>query len=185
TLYHFYAARLAELDNTEKSLTFAAHSILGYLPFERDHDQQHWLANLGRELFEQALSMDPTNDSSIVGLGGCLMFGATAGADGNSMEGIMKVREVADKDSTNMFAQYMLGVGGVISKQFDRAAARFEKVVNAQPDNLEAMFKLAETYEMAGNKQLAATWYEKILNRVDNPDLKMELASRIDILRKG
>jgi tetratricopeptide (TPR) repeat protein len=183
TLHYFYEAKLAELDNTEKSLTFAAHSILGYLPFERNHEMQHYLANLGKQLFEKALSINATNDSTIVGLGGCLMYGAHTEDAAASMAGIVKVREVAERDSTNIFAQYMLGVGGVISKQFDRAAARFEKVVKAQPDNLEAMFKLAETYEMAGQKELAAGWYEKIMQKVDNTQLRMELAKRIETLR--
>lgn len=183
-LHYFYEAQIAELDNTEKSLTFAAHSILGYLPFERTHDLQHWLANRGKQLFEKALELNAANDSSIVGLGGCLMYGAE-GEGGTTMEGIMKVRQVAERDSNFVFAQYMLGVGGVISKQYDRAIARFTRVVNAQPDNLEAMFKLAEACELAGKKADAITWYEKINQRVENRELKMELSKRIEALRNS
>ncbi len=184
-LHYFYESKLAELDNTEKSLTFAAHSILGYLPFEQSHELQHWLADKGKELFEKALKINAANDSSIVGLGGCLMYGAHEGEGGNAMEGIMKVREVAERDSNFIFAQYMLGVGGVISKQYDRAILRFTKVVNAQPDNLEAMFKLAEACELAGKKTEAAGWYEKINARVENRELKMELTRRIEALKNG
>jgi tetratricopeptide (TPR) repeat protein len=183
-IHYFYEAQLAELDNTEKSLTFAAHSILGYLPFERTHDLQHWLADRGKQLFEKALKINAANDSSIVGLGGCLMYGAE-NEGGNTMEGIMKVRQVAERDSNFIFAQYMLGVGGVISKQYDRAIVRFTKVVNAQPDNMEAMFKLAEACEMAGKKTEAIGWYEKISQRVENRELKMELSKRIEALKKG
>lgn len=184
-LHYFYESQVAELDNTEKSLTFAAHSILGYLPFERSHDLQHWLADKGKELFEKALKINAANDSSIVGLGGCLMYGAHEDEGGNPMEGILKVREVAARDSNFIFAQYMLGVGGVISKQYDRAILRFTKVVNAQPNNLEAMFKLAEACELAGQKAEAIGWYEKINQRVENRELKMELSKRIESLKKG
>jgi tetratricopeptide (TPR) repeat protein len=184
-LHYFYESQLAELDNTEKSLTFAAHSILGYLPFERSHDLQHWLADKGKELFEKALKINPANDSTVVGLGGCLMYGAHEGEGGNTMEGILKVREVAERDSNFIFAQYMLGVGGVISKQYDRAVIRFTKVVKAQPDNLEAMFKLAEAHELAGQKAEAISWYELIYKRVENVELKMELTKRIEALKKG
>jgi tetratricopeptide (TPR) repeat protein len=183
-LHYFYESQLAELDNTEKSLTFAAHSILGYLPFERSHDLQHWLADKGKELFEKALKINASNDSSVVGLGGCIMYGAHEAEGGNAMEGILKVREVAERDSNFIFAQYMLGVGGVISKQYDRAVIRFTKVVKAQPDNLEAMFKLAEACELAGQKAEAISWYEQIYKRVANNELKMELSKRIEALKK-
>jgi lipopolysaccharide biosynthesis regulator YciM len=99
------------------------------------------------------------------------------------MEGIMKVREVAERDSTFMFAQYMLGVGGMISKQYDRAASRFEKVAKAQPDNLEIQFKLAEAYELAGIHDKAITCYQTIYDKVANQELKTELAKRITALK--
>jgi tetratricopeptide (TPR) repeat protein len=182
-LHYFYAGKLAELDNTEKSLTFAAHSILGYLPFERNHDTQHWLANRGKELFEKALTMNAANDSTVIGIGGCIMYGASDGGSDNPMAGIMKVREVAERDSTNMYAQYMLGVGGIISKQYDRAAQRFAKVAAAQPENMEVMFKLAEAYELSNQNELAAEWYGKILQKVENPDMRMELTRRISMLK--
>jgi tetratricopeptide (TPR) repeat protein len=185
TLHYFYEARLAELDNTEKSLTFAAHSILGYLPYEQNPAQQHWLAGEGKALFEKALKLNSTNDSTIIGLGGCIMYGAPTGSGSNSMEGIMKVREVAQRDSTNIFAQYMLGIGGLISKQYDRAIVRFEKVVKAQPDNLEAVFKLAEAFELAGRKTEAVACYEDINRKVDNAELKIELTKRIAALKSN
>ncbi len=182
-LHYFYEARLAELDNTEKSLTFAAHSILRYLPFEQNQPVQEWLAGTGKQLFEKALSINATNDSTIVGIGGCIMYGASTGESGNPMEGIMKVREVATRDSTFLFAQYMLGVGGMISKQYERAASRFEIVANAQPENLEIRFKMAEAYELAGFNKKAIDCYQFIYEKVANEELKEELAKRISALK--
>jgi tetratricopeptide (TPR) repeat protein len=178
-LHYNYLAQSAELDNSEKSLTFAAHSILGYLPFERNHAYQHWLADKGKELFDKALKINANNDSSIVGMGGCIMYGA----DGNPMEGIMKVREVTTRDSTNYFAQYMLGIGGMISGQYDKAAERFDKVAKGEPGNMLAFFKLAEALELSGDKEKAAQCYEQINAKVDNPEMKMELQKRIQALR--
>ena len=185
-LHYYYASKLAKLDNTEKSLTFAAHSILGYLAFEQNHDLQHWLAGEGKQLFEKALVLNASNDSSIVGLGGCIMYGAPTGDDGNPMAGIMKVREVAERDSTNMHAQYMLGVGGIISGQFDKAIERFEKVAKSGKGNhIEVLFKLAEACERAGNKEKAALTYQEIESEVANPAMKEELKKRIKTLREG
>ncbi len=183
-LLHFnFTAKAAELDNNEKSLTFAAHSILGYLPYAQNQDEQTWLAAQGKTLFEKALILNPANDSSIVGAGGCVMYGADAGKDG-MMAGILKVREVAQRDSTNLFAQYILGIGGMVSKQYDKAAVRFEKVVKGQPNNLEALFKLAEANELMGDKAKAISWYQVIYGKVAEPEMKTALEKRIEELKK-
>jgi tetratricopeptide (TPR) repeat protein len=183
--YFYYLSRAATLDKSEKNLTFAAHSILGYLPFAEQPAQRVWLANEGRSLFEQALQVNPKNDSSKIGLGACYMYGASKGGDNNPMAGIMKVREVAQKDSNNLFAQYMLGVGGVISGQYDKAVQRFERVAKAQPNNLEVLFKLAETYETMGDKPNAIRWYENIERGIKIPEMKAELQHRITELRNA
>jgi tetratricopeptide (TPR) repeat protein len=180
-LHYHYTALASELDNTEKSLTFAAHSILAYLPYAHNMEEQVWLANKGKQLFDKALVLNPTNDSSNVGVGGCIIYGATS-TEG-PMAGILKVRAVAEKDTTNLFAQYMLGVGGVVSGQYDKAALRFEKVAKAQPDNLEVWFKLAEAYELAKQTDKAIACYETIEKKVNVPEMKTEIQKRIDQLK--
>jgi tetratricopeptide (TPR) repeat protein len=181
--YFYYLSQAARLDKSEKNLTFAAHSILGYLPFAEQPDQQRWLANESRSLFEQALQLNPQNDSTKIGLGACYIYGASTGEDSSPMVGILKIREVAQQDSTNMFAQYMLGVGGLVSGQYDKAVQRFEKVAAAQPNNLEVLFKLAETYESMGDKANAVKWYQTIANGTQIPEMKKELQQRIAQLK--
>ena len=183
--YLHYLKLAASLENSEKNLTFAAHSILRYLSFVEEPQEKVYLANEGRQLFEKALDINPANDSSAVGLGGCYMYGASKGEGDSPMTGISKVREVAAKDSTNMFAQRMLGIGGLISGQLDKAAMRFEKVAAAEPDNIEIQFKLAETYENLGDKPNAIRWYTSIMNKTNIAKLKQELAQRIEQLRAG
>ena len=177
--YFHYLKLAAALESSEKSLTFAAHSILRYLPFAEQLAERVWLANQGRELFEKALNINSTNDSSAIGLGGCYIYGASKGEGDSPMTGISKIREVAAKDSNNIFAQYMLGVGGVVSNQLDKAVVRFEKVVAAEPNNMEVLFKLAETYENLGDKTNAIKWYAEIMNKSNIPEMKAELAKRI------
>ena len=182
-LHFYYASTAAELDNTEKSLTFAAQSILAYLPYTGQREARTWLAGTARSLFEKALEINPDNDSSNVGLGGTIIYGGSKPGD-NPMEGIQRVLKVAQKDSSNMFAQYMLGVGGQMSGQLDKAVLRFERVAKAQPNNLEVLFKLAETYETLGDKPNAVKWYKAINQQVSRPDMKKELQARIDMLSK-
>ena len=96
----------------------------------------------------------------------------------------MKVRQVIDRDSANVFAQMILGHGSIISGQYDKAIDRFEKVVGLQPDNLEALIMLAEVYERKADKVSAALWYNKAMPLVKNPELKKELQNRIEDLNK-
>ena len=181
-LHYHYLSEASLLENTEKSLTFAGHSILEYLPYAENGDQQHWLADAGKQLFDKALAINPNNDSSIVAQSAFVMYGAHS--DEGPMAAIMKMREVAQRDSTNMFAQYMLGMGGVISGQTDKAIGHFEKVAAAQPDNLEVMFRIAELYERQKQKNEAIAWYRKILDKVDRAELRAEINKRIQLLEK-
>jgi len=46
-----------------------------------------------------------------------------------------------------MYAQLMLGLGGIESGQYDKAVQRLLKVVRYDPGNLEAVLNLGEAYE--------------------------------------
>ena len=46
-----------------------------------------------------------------------------------TMKGIQQLLQVVKKDSNNMQAQMVLGIGGVISTQYDKAIERLNKVV--------------------------------------------------------
>jgi lipopolysaccharide biosynthesis regulator YciM len=100
------------------------------------------------------------------------------------MEGILKVRQVAEKDSTNVFAQMVLGHGSLLSEQYDKAIDRFGKVLALQPENLEAILMMAEVYERKADKPNAIKWYSNALPFAINPQLKTALEKRIEELKK-
>jgi len=176
----FYAGEAAKLESLEKNLTFAAHLFLDNLRDQNDPQLKIWMAGRAKELFEKSLELNPNNDSAKVGLGSCYVFGNLGP---NPMQGILIIKEVADRDPHNMYAQMMLGIGGVMTGQFDKAIDRFKKVVDHQPDNLEAILNLAEAYEQKGDKTSAIQWYEKCKVFVRNPDLIKELEARIVALK--
>ena len=183
--YAWYEAEGARLENSEKSLTFAAHLLLQNLRGENNPALRSWKALQARDLFERSLKINPNNDSSIVGLGACYIFGNLSPTP---MEGILRVRSVADRDSTNIFAQEVLGHGSIISGQYDRAIARFEAVyrlskgdVNAK---VEACLMLAEAFERKNEKPSAVSWYQKSLGLINNEQARQEVKQRIDELKK-
>ena len=125
-----------------------------------------------KDLFERSLRINDKNDSTIVGLGACYIFGNIAD---NPMEGILKVRQVVERDSTNIFAQLVLGHGSLISEQYDRAIDRFGKVLAIHPQNLEAILMMAEVYERKADKTNAIKWYSNALPLAPNPNMKNAL----------
>jgi tetratricopeptide (TPR) repeat protein len=179
--YLWYLGEKAKLENSEKNLNFAAHSYLGELRGVADHSIQRWMAIQAKDLFSRSLAINPANDSAKVGLGSTYFFGG--GGDAPPMEGIMAIREVAERDSNNVFAQFMLGYGGMVSGQLDKAAERFETVARKDPDNLEAVFLLAETYERMDEKEKAVRWYEAARTRVRNPDIIRAVDEKIKTLK--
>jgi tetratricopeptide (TPR) repeat protein len=184
--YAWYEAEAARLENSEKSLTFAAHLFLQNMRGENSQPLREWKAQEAKELFERSLKINPQNDSSIVGLGACYIFG---GISATPMEGILKVRAVADKDSSNIFAQEVLGHGSMYSGQYDKAIARFETVyrLSKETENtkLEACLMLAEAFERKADRLSAINWYKKSLTLIKNQEVKEEVNKRIDELSKG
>lgn len=175
----YYLGEAAKLENSEKNLTFAARKLLSYVIVEQSRPMQSWLATDAKELFEAALKLNPANDSAQVGLGGCYMFGNISN---NPMQEILKVREIAEKNPDNLYAQMMLGLGGMQSGQYENAIKRFHMVINKQPDNMEAMLNLADAYDRIQDKKNAIKWYKTVANKIPQAQAKAELEKHINEL---
>jgi tetratricopeptide (TPR) repeat protein len=183
-LYVYYLGKAALLENSEKSLTFAAQLTLSELRHEQDMLKRGWKSEQAASLFEQALKLSPDNDSLKLGLGSSYVFGkGMAGDAQETMKGIQVLLELVRKDSTNMRAQLVLGIGGVISTQYDKAVDRLLKVIAAEPNNLEAISWLADAYGSKGDKANAIKWYEASKKLVDNPEFSREVDERIKQLK--
>ena len=100
------------------------------------------------------------------------------------MEGILKIRQVAEKDPENIYAQMTLGHASIVSGQLDKAIERFEKVLQLQPQNLEAILSVADAYERKGDKANAVVYYRKSLPLINIAGLKEEVELRIAELSK-
>src|SRR5829696_2370245 len=178
--FAWYMAEGARLENSEKSLTFAARLFLEGLKNEENPQLKQWEAVQAKDIFERSLKINPVNDSSKVNLGAVYLYGGI----GSPMDGISMIRGVVEKDSTNIHAQMTLGEASMVSGQFDKALERFKTVVRLEPENLEALFRIAEIYEQMHNKAQAIVWYQKSLPFIKIPGLKQEVEKRISLLKK-
>ena len=179
--YAWYEAEAARLENSEKTLTFAARLFLDNLQEEANPSLRQWEALQAKDLFERSLKINPDNDSSKIGIGACYLFG---GISDQPMAGINMIREVADRDSTNVYAQLTLSKGSMLSGQIDKAVTRLMTVNRVDPTNVEAILMLAEVYERKQDKPAAAAWYEKSLAHIGREDVKTEIRRRISELRQ-
>lgn len=179
--YAWYTAESARLENSEKNLNFAAHLFLDRVQQEEDPELRKWLAIQAKDLFERSLIVNPNNDSTKVGLGATYLFG---GISQFPMEGITKIREVVDKDSTNMYAQTTLALASVMSRQYDKAKQRLEAIVRLQPKNVQALLMLGDVCERMNDKPSAINWYAKAISLIPRNDIKTELQKRISDLKK-
>ena len=115
--YAWYTGEAAKLENSEKSLTFAAQLYIDNLVTEGDPAMQHWLAEQAKDLLDKALVINPNNDSSKIGLGACYIFGNISN---NPMEGILPIRDIVQKNPNNLYAQMILALGGKKSGQLEK-----------------------------------------------------------------
>ena len=178
--YLFYTAEAAKLENSEKSLTFAAQQFINSMLEVADLGIQNWLATNAKVLFEKALTLNPNNDSSKVGLGACYILGNISD---NPMQGILPIRDIATKNPNNLYAQYVLGLGGKKSGQLDKAIERFLIIAKSKPDHIESILHLAECYELKSDKTNAKIWYLKASALINNEAIKKEIANRINELK--
>lgn len=180
--YLYFTYRAALLENSEKSLTFAAQLLVdNLLTPDAPPALQPWIAGNAKVLLEKALVINPKNDSAKINLGACYLFGNLSD---NPMQGITKIKEVVDTDATNSYGQFILALGGKKSGQYDKAIERFLTVLKIKPNHIEAMIHLAECYELTDQKEKAIEWYTKVSNSVNIPEAKDAISKRIQELKK-
>jgi len=168
------------LENSEKTLIFAARLFLEGVRQENDSKKRKWEAFQAKDLYERSLSINPSNDSVQVELGIVHIYGGIAETP---MEGIKKVRVVLDKDSTNIYALTALADASIFSGQYEKAVDRLKKINSLEPANLDAILKLADVYTTMGKKKEAIDWYNKSLSLIKRPDWKQEVEKRISELK--
>ena len=177
--YAWYTAEAARLENSQNSLSFAARLFLDALAREEAHQLKDWEFEQAKDLFQRSLKLDPQNDSAKVGLGAAILYSGHEAP----MTGITMVREVADKNPDNVFAQMTLAEASLMSGQLDKAIERFKTVLKLQPANLQAGLLLADTYEKMQKKDEAIQSYRNLLPHITIAEMKAEVEKRITQLK--
>lgn len=128
------------------------------------------------EAFEKVLQLNPANTEVKINLASCYVEGP------DPMKGIGMLREIEKTDSNNVNLQLNFAFFSERSGQWDKAIARFKKVLKIQPDFIEAHLHLADAYERKGDKQAAIESLTTYMNLVDDVTIKAEIQNYINQL---
>jgi len=160
------ASRLAK-DFPEKSSFVAAgdaYSTLLALSLKKETAQLN--AEKARGFFEKALQVDPSDNTVKAKI--ALTYISTD----KPMEGILMLREVAEKEPDNEFAQYNLGIFSFQTGQFGKAAKRFEEVVRINPVSVNGYYYLGLSQAKLNLRKEAVTSFQKALKLEADPETK-------------
>ncbi len=116
---------------------------------------------------EKSLEISPSNNDAKVDLAICIYnINKMQGTD-NQME-LMKptllLLEVERADSSHIDAVYYLASLSREIGKYEKAVARFKKLVSLQPQNQQFYLELSKTYEIMGNQTEAKEWADKARN---------------------
>ncbi len=171
----YYYTESAKLENSEKSLNFAARLNSELLHSAESPSVRTWAAEQAISAYEQSLKLNPDNDTVKMDLAACYIDGT-----GAPMQGIQLLLGITREKPDNIPANLMLGQLSIRSGQMDKAQERFEKVLGIEPENTEALYFLAEVYKSKGDKKKAVELLEQCKRIVNNPEFSKEIDNYIN-----
>lgn len=175
----YYMEKAAEASPIEKNWAEAGNRYFAATRFAKEPDRPI-LYSKAMECFEKTLELNPKNVEAKINLAACYVEGST-----DPMKGIGMLREVEKTDSNNVDLQLNFAFFSEKSGQWDRAVARFQKVLKIQPDFIEAYLHLADAYQQKGDKAKAIESLEKYITLVNDVTIKTEIQDYINKLKNS
>lgn len=172
----FFMEKAAEASSTEKNWEEAGNRYYVSTRFLPENEKAT-VYQQAMICFENALKINPLNTETKINLASCYVEGST-----DPMKGITMLREIEKTDSNNVNLQLNFAFFSEKSGQWDKAIARFNKVLKIQPDFIEAYLHLADAYERKGDKKSTIESLKKYVSLVDDVTIKTEVQNYINEL---
>lgn len=151
-------------------------SSVRFVKKESDHPA---LYESALHCFSKALELDPENISAKVGMGVCYVEATT-----EPMKGITLLKEVLEKDSTNVDALLNLGMFAERSQQYDKAIERYNTILRHHPEYITIWLQIAEVYEAKGDMKMVQLILEKYLELETDPVMRNDIENYLNKLKK-
>lgn len=172
----YYMEQASEASPTESNWMEAANRYYAATRFVAEAERP-LLFNKAIDCFNHVLELNPKNLDAKINLASCYVEGSP-----DPMKGIGMLREIEKTDSNNVNLQLNFAFFSERSGQWDKAIARFEKVLKIQPDFIEAYLHLADAYQQKGDKAKAIESLKKYVTLVDDVTIKAEVQDYINKL---
>ena len=117
---------------------------------------------------DEALEAEPNNEDAKIELG---LAYVEARSPGLSMQGILKIREVADANPQNTEALFHLGGFSLETGQFDKAEGRFRQILEVDPGNVRAKYFLGVSLREQGKTAEYKKWMTEVAEQQQDPEL--------------
>lgn len=175
-----YAEESAKLKNTAESWFKAGNRYYYSVQFTQDKSESPVLYQCAMRCFSKGLALDPKNVDAKIMLASCYVEGTQ-----DPMEGVSRLREIEKTDSNNVKLQLTFAFFSVKSQQFDKAIARFNKVLQIDSTYVEAYLHLADAYEQRGETTKTIEMLEKYSARTSDVTAKIEIDKYIKQLKQS
>ena len=106
-----------------------------------------------------------------------------SGVPENSMQGILTIRSVLELNPDNIEASYQLGNFSLQTNQFDKAQARFEKVLSLDDSRQDARFGLAVALMNLDQSAEAQTLLQQVVTDANNNELRLQAGAMLENIR--
>ena len=161
-----YFEKASELTADPKLVYKSGSAYFEGITFASNPTKVEYLSEKARELFDKIEGNDP---NSVEAQGKIAMTWVNSETP---MKGILKLRELADKNPKNEYLAYQLGMLSFQSGQFEKAVARFESVIMLNKQNVNAFFYLAQSLKEMGKTKEALAAVNNGLTLVKEEDTK-------------
>jgi len=161
-----YFEKASKLTADPKLVYKAGSAYFEGITFASNPTKVEFLSEKAREMFEKLEENDP---NSVEAQGKVAMTWVNSETP---MKGILKLRDLADKNPKNEYLAYQLGMLSFQSGQYEKAVARYESVLKLNKQNVNALFYLAQSLKELGRKKEALVAVQNGLKLIKEEDTK-------------
>ena len=174
----FFAEIKSKEQINEANCLAAGKKYYNATQFCEDKSELPVLFQCALRCFNNTLKIKPDQTEAKILKASCLVEGA-----GNPMDGIAILKEVEKTDSNNVQLQLTFAFFSVKSGQLDKAVDRFNKVLRADPNYVEAYLHLADVYEQQHKPEKTIDMLQQYASKTNDPTVKAEIEKYIQQLK--
>ncbi len=169
-----YQRQIAQTDSTKQHWQQAAERLSTSFRISEDSLMQAYLLQKAVAAYQTLLKIDSTDTNAKINLAACYIDGYPT-LTPKVMQGVFILREITQRDSTNIEANMVLARAAITSGQYDRALERLQRVVRHDPQHAEAYYFMGEVYNALGNKEKSIEAFKECKKTTKNPTFAAEL----------